>query len=376
MADVRVLWITNLANSDPRSGGGLRSLRLVQAISGDWPVDVVNVGGGLDVPAYLRVSGAATTTAVPPDTHSRRRLAAMAVTRRLPLPVCRLHSAQISARVNEAAARGDVIALESGVMLGYLPAQGRLLAVLQNVDSEIARQTAAGGRHKLERFWNVRTYESLQRRLGHRPESAVSVVSKRDADEMGLRATVIPNGADLPSSVAPLTVDGPVVFIGSMGYGPNVEAVHWWTEQVWPGSHLPPLTVIGQAATDALSHLRSSAAVSIVGEVSDVTPWLRRAAIVAVPILSGSGTRLKVVEALAHGRPVVSTSKGAEGIGAVHGRDLLLADTAEDFAAAIARLRRDPELMAVLSRNGRTLAETMSWPVIGARFRESIAEVL
>lgn len=376
MADVRLLWITNLANPDPRSGGGLRSLRLIQAISGHWPVDVVNVGPGLDVDAYQRVSGAATATAVLPDAPSRPRLAAMAVSRQFPLPVCRLHSAAVESRAEGAVAQGDVVALESGLMLGYLPDQGRLLAVLQNVDSEVARQTAAVGRHKLERAWNVRTYASLQRRLGRRPASTISVVSQRDADTMGIRATVIPNGADLPTSVAPLNLSGPVVFIGSMGYGPNVEAVHWWAEQVWPGSGLPPLTVIGQAAAEALDDLHSSAAVSLVGEVPDVTPWLRRAAVVAVPILSGSGTRLKVVEALAHGRPVVSTSKGAEGIGAVPGRDLLLADSPEDFAAAVTRLRREPDLSVALSRNGRALAETMSWSVVGAGFRASVAQAL
>jgi glycosyltransferase involved in cell wall biosynthesis len=102
----------------------------------------------------------------------------------------------------------------------------------------------------------------------------------------------------------------------------------------------------------------SNGTVSAAGYVENLEPLLRRSGVVVVPVLSGSGMRVRILEALSRGMPVVTTTIGAEGIEARPGTDLLVADTPDDFAAAVVRVLREPETAALLSANGRRLAET------------------
>ncbi|GBD17430.1 D-inositol-3-phosphate glycosyltransferase [bacterium HR26] len=112
--------------------------------------------------------------------------------------------------------------------------------------------------------------------------------------------------------------------------------------------------------------------VRLVGRVPDPRPWLERAGIVVVPLLSGSGTRLKVLEAFAAGRPVVSTRLGAAGLEVEDGVHLLLADSPEEMAAAIARLVESPELRERLVENAwRLVDERYRWTTIGQRLLET-----
>ena len=373
----RLLWITNMANPDPRAGGGLRSLRLVQAVSARWPVDVINLGEGLDEQAYMAMSGARSVRQAVPDVVSAAARVRLAVRRGLPFPACRWHSAALYDEVLRAAQEGDLVVLEHGWMLTYLPPQGRVLVVLHNVDREMVRDLPASGARRLTRRWNVQAYRGLERRLARQKGTFVTVVSRRDAQLMHLpHAAVVPNGADVPAVPPAVPTEGPVLFIGSMGYQPNVDAVRWWAREVWPGTGLPPLTVLGQGAGQALHDLHGAPAVRLVGEVADVAPWLARARVVAIPITSGSGTRLKVVEALAHGRPVVSTTKGAEGIGLTSGEHALLEDSAGDFGRAVRRLLDDDALCDKLSARGHALASGMSWPIVGEVFAQVVAEAI
>jgi glycosyltransferase involved in cell wall biosynthesis len=159
-----------------------------------------------------------------------------------------------------------------------------------------------------------------------------------------------------------------VVFVGSMDYPPNLEAVRWWIESVWTAGD-PSLVVAGRGAGEAVP---AHPAVVNLGEVDDVVPVLERARVVAVPLRSGSGTRLKIIEAMAHGRPVVTTSKGVEGIDAVDGVHVLVADDPREFADAVRRVLADDDLAARLAANGRALAETMSWVAAGAAFTDAV----
>lgn len=360
----RLLWVTDMAHPAPRNGGGIRSLRLVRAAAREWPVDVVNVAPrGLDEAAYLASSGASSVRTVAPPVRSRAGRAALALRRALPLPAMDKLDHGLGAEVGAAAARGDVVVVEHGWMLGYVPRRGRVVVVLHNVDSELAAELPGRARR-----WNVLAYRRLERSLVRRRDAVVTVVSERDATLVGPGAVVVPNGADLPREVTPVPASGTVLFVGSMGYPPNVAAVEWWARAVWPGSGLPPLTVVGQAAASALAHLAGDPAVDLVGEVPSVAPELDRARVVVVPVVSGSGTRLKVVEALAHHRPVVATTKGAEGTGAVDGTHVLLADHPAAFAAAVRRLLSDDALAASLAAAGREFAWGFRWEAVGETF--------
>lgn len=149
-----------------------------------------------------------------------------------------------------------------------------------------------------------------------------------------------------------------IVFSGNLEYHPNVEAVRWFAREVWPGVHaaLPGAEwrLIGRNP-EAIAHLASDATVT--GPVDDAIVELARGRVCVVPLLSGSGTRFKILEAWAAGRAVVSTTIGAEGLGARNGTHLILADTAMAFREAVVRLWNDPQLRLAIGDAGRRLYE-------------------
>src|SRR5690606_8058639 len=142
----------------------------------------------------------------------------------------------------------------------------------------------------------------------------------------------------------PLTESEPatIVFIGAMRYRPNAEGARWLVEAILPLTRrsIPDLQVCIVCADpppDVLA-LGATPGVTVTGTVPDVRPWLQRATAVVIPLLSGGGTRLKILEAFSAGRPVISTTIGAAGLDAVDGDHLLIADRPEQFATAIDHL--------------------------------------
>ena len=120
-----------------------------------------------------------------------------------------------------------------------------------------------------------------------------------------------------------------------------------------------------------------SGSVTVTGYVDDVRPYMWNASVFVVPLRMGGGTRFKVVEAMAAGVPVVSTRLGAEGIPAVDGRDLLLADDPESFARAVLRVLTDPALAAMLAGNGLDFVRRyFDWPVVGANLQDALEQVV
>ena len=190
------------------------------------------------------------------------------------------------------------------------------------------------------------------------------------------RLEVVPNGADLtsPSAPLPLPLADLLVYAGSLRYGPNLEAVRWFARKV-----LPIVRGVRPGARLRVTGARASgvdlADVEQTGYLDDVRPAVASAWAEVVPLLSGSGTRLKVLEAMALGTPVVSTSKGVEGLEVEPGRDLLVADGAAAFADATSRLLGDPALRARLSSAGRALVHARyDWKASQRAWRD-IAEV-
>jgi glycosyltransferase involved in cell wall biosynthesis len=155
-----------------------------------------------------------------------------------------------------------------------------------------------------------------------------------------------------------------VLTLGSLHYAPNAEGIRWFVRQVFPAIRERVggvrLTIAGRNPPGDLLRAAkdSGGTVSVTGYVENLEPLLRRSGVVVVPVLSGSGMRVRILEALSRGMPVVTTTIGAEGIEARPGTDLLVADEPEDFAAAVVRVLREPETAALLSANGRRLAET------------------
>jgi glycosyltransferase involved in cell wall biosynthesis len=239
-----------------------------------------------------------------------------------------------------------------------------------NIDYDLARQYArAGG--LVRRLYAEANWRKLRREelATYRDADGVYLCSLADQRRLldqvpGIRTLVIPNAADVeyyrPGATEPPPEGGVVVFFGHLSYFPNVDGVTYFVQEIWPRiAKVHPearLKIIGAQAPRSLQAL-AGPGVELTGFVSDLRPHLAGAAAVVVPLRLGGGTRLKIVEAMAMGKAIVSTSLGVEGIEAVPGRDLFVEDQPADFADAVNRLLADPHLAARLGQSARQLAE-------------------
>lgn len=206
------------------------------------------------------------------------------------------------------------------------------------------------------------------------------------------KARVIPNGIDVryydPVRLKQLNLpaglerqEKTLIFVASFSYGPNIEAARLLIDQIYPRLHkIHPdcrLLIVGKKPP---SKLRESAQsypnIIFTGTVPDVRPYLNLASVVVTPLLQGSGTRLKILEAFASGRPVVSTTKGVEGIKVKDGEHLLIRDEIDDFVAAIDRLWSQPDPAEKLAASAWELVKAeYSWEAVGKRIEKSIARL-
>src|SRR6266849_6916525 len=191
---------------------------------------------------------------------------------------------------------------------------------------------------------------------------------------------VIPNGVDtamMTIGKAPVT-PGYLLFTGMMNYEPNREAVRYFVKEILPliRAEVPYATfhIAGANPTPEVTALTADS-VYIHGSVPDMRPYFHQASVVVVPLLHGGGTRLKILDAAACGKPIVSTSVGAEGLNFVDGRDVLLTDSAPTFAQAVVRLLSNPDRQAELSRCARRAAEAYDWSEIASEFCNVITDM-
>jgi glycosyltransferase involved in cell wall biosynthesis len=261
-----------------------------------------------------------------------------------------------------------------------------------DVHYDLARQIAARAASFGRRFHARMNWRKLRREeiAAYEDADGVCVCSLADqqrlaTDAPSARTVVVPNAADVekmqPRPSDPAPQPDTVLFFGLLSTVPNVDGVSYFVREIWPrvlaSRSAAKCLIVGASPASALQALASSS-VNIVGPVDDLRPQLAKAAVVIVPLRLGSGTRLKILESWAMGRPVVSTSLGAEGLEAVAGRHLLIADTPTDFAAAVVRVLSEPELAASLGAAGRELvSKSYSWAGVAdslaAFFRETVA---
>jgi glycosyltransferase involved in cell wall biosynthesis len=173
-----------------------------------------------------------------------------------------------------------------------------------------------------------------------------------------------------------------LIFCGAMYTGPNRHGLKWFHQAIWPliQAQRPELrlrVVGGGARPTEFQAVRQDPSVDFIGEVDDVVPHYRQTSISIVPLLEGSGTRVKILEAMSLGNPVVSTRIGAEGIEAEQGREILLADKPDEFAAEVLRVLADHDLFENLRRAGRHLVEQKyDWRVIGREINQQVEQLV
>lgn len=194
---------------------------------------------------------------------------------------------------------------------------------------------------------------------------------------------IIPNGVDLdfPAAEFGAPQADTLVYSGALTYQANFDAMEYFLREVFPliQAERPgvKLFITGRLDGVPVQRLATQGGVVFTGYLSDVRPTVARSWVSLAPLRVGGGTRLKILEALALGTPVVATSKGVEGLDLIPERDFLLADTADDFVRAVLRLLREPGMRWNLSRNGRrVVAARYDWRVIGQQFSDFVEAVV
>jgi polysaccharide biosynthesis protein PslH len=241
---------------------------------------------------------------------------------------------------------------------------------------DLARQFALTGGNLSRRFYAGANWRKLQREELEAYGDADGVYLCSTADERrllsqapGARTAVIPNAADVeyyqPRPTDPPPDGRTVVYFGLLSTVPNIDGVVHFVRDIWPriAEAIPDARckIIGGRPPPSLLAL-AGPRVELTGFVPDLRPHLAAAAAVVVPLRLGGGTRLKIVEAMAMGKAIVSTTLGAEGIEAVPGRDILIEDEPAAFADAVYRLLAEPGLAARIGQSARRLAvERYAW---------------
>jgi len=251
--------------------------------------------------------------------------------------------------------------------------------VVDLIDADSAKWSAYAERARGLRRWMYRRESlkvaALERRLAHTAHliAAVSARECRILESLAPRCNtvVIPNGVDAeyfkPQSNRS-GIDG-LAFVGQMNYFPNEDAVAWFAEHVWPmiSAHHPQLRwhIVGRHPTKAIQKLDQLPNVVVTGEVHDVRPYLNSAISIA-PLRIGCGVQNKVLEAMAAARPVVASPAAARGLEVRPQQELLIADTPNEWLAAIELLLANPDLAHQLgARARRTAIQRFSWDRIG-----------
>lgn len=308
----------------------------------------------------------------------------------LPYAVARYRSDRMRAAIIEAVRdrRPDVIVCDFLTPSVNIPEHLSVPTVLfqHNVEAAIWRRHRDVAKHAVKRRYmnqqwrRMVDYERAQtRRVDH-----VVAVSEEDlatfTNSYAVRSgSVTPTGVDTTfyrPRPGQCSIAGEIVFVGSLDWMPNEDAVLFFADEILPRIQRviqnARLTIVGRRPGPAVRALAVRASgIEVTGTVPDVRPYLERAAVVVVPLRIGGGTRLKIYEAMAMERAVVSTTIGAEGLPVRHGDELLVADTPQDFADSVVSLLREPVQAAALGvRAARRVRSEFDWTHVAGAFAE------
>jgi glycosyltransferase involved in cell wall biosynthesis len=282
----------------------------------------------------------------------------------------------------------DLVHIDSLDLAGYLPACRGIPAVCvhHDVESEHLRGRAAVERSKWRSAYlryQAQLMEEAERRWCERVALNV-VVSERDRESLkriapASRVTIVPNGVDVDEFQPDGTRGSGAAYVGGINWFPNRDALDFFCNEILP--HLRSKSSahvrwIGSASTEQQRHYRERYGIELTGYVGDVKPFMRQAACHIVPLRAGGGTRLKILNSWAMGKPVVSTSIGCEGLAAVDGENILIRDDPKAFAHAVEAVLDDGAFGRRLGERGRATAQQhYSWDVIGRELVETYLNV-
>ncbi|MBR0670170.1 TIGR03087 family PEP-CTERM/XrtA system glycosyltransferase [Neoroseomonas soli] len=366
MARRRLLFLAHRIPYPPDKGDKIRAWHMLDHLAETWEVDL---GCLVDDPADLAhlpvLEARCATVRHARLTGAARRLRAMAALRPgRPLSLGWFHEPGLYRWVREGLASGryDAVLAYSSTMAAYVvgaPKGAALVLDMVDVDSEKWRAYAATTEGPMRHVWarEARTLLAFERRAALAFDRTILVSPDEAAHFAALapgaadRIDWVENGVDLRHFDAALELPSPfeggrpaIVFTGTMDYRPNVEAVRFFADHVMPRlaglDPAPVFHVVGANPAPSVRALAARGDVRVTGRVPDVRPYLAHAAVAVAPLGIARGIQNKVLEAMAMARPVVASPQAFEGVRAVAGRDLLVADGAEAMAAAVAAVLR------------------------------------
>jgi polysaccharide biosynthesis protein PslH len=258
-----------------------------------------------------------------------------------------------------------------------------------NAESQLLFRRSTGSRNPLMRFYLYIQAVKLKRYEKNNINrfNANLVVSPDDGQYLkqlapNLKFDIIPNGTDTEFFFPkPASDSHELIFTGGMGWYPNRDAMIYFCGEILPLiKQVYPdviMNIIGRKPPKQVKQMaKDNDSIKLYGFVKDIRDYVAKAAVYVVPIRVGGGTRLKILDAFASGKALVSTSVGCEGISVMHGENILIADSPEDFANNVILLFNDKDLRKNLAANARKLVEEKyAWPIIGEKLRQILIRV-
>ena len=399
MSKPHVLTLTPYLPYPPNSGGRSRTYNLIKYLQRDFHITLICYARPeerrFDISPLRALCDVQVVERAPsPGTLKAARLS---LTSPKPITMRLYHTPQMERAIAEFLSQHtvDLIHVESFYMMPNLPELLDVPVLL----SEPAIEYIAWRRHaKVAQPWYTRpgvALEALKMRAWEprawAEATTVGVMSEVDAQIVqratpGVQTILAPNGVDVDY----FTVDPHTrrdnrtgIFMGDYKYFPNTDAMIYFHREIMPLINARrgdfQLLILGKDAPRELWALHNdpTTAITVTGFVEDTRPYLRGSALFVCPLRSGSGTRFKLLEALACGCPVVSTSVGAEGLGAVDGEHMLIRDTPQDFADAVVEILDNPRLGQELGQRGRAWVEKHhAWAHSAARLRAAYDKLI
>jgi sugar transferase (PEP-CTERM/EpsH1 system associated) len=400
---LRILWLKTELLHPVDKGGKIRTFHMLKELKREHHVTYLTLDDGSGAPDARERAAEYCHALVRVEHRTREKFSAafyveLAANLVSPLPyfMKKYESAEMRREIARLAAREkfDVLVCDFLQPSVNLPTRLSIPTVLfqHNVEAMIWKR-----HYEVQKNLLKKTYLYGQWRKSHAYERAacrrfdhVVAVSEEDRETLerayGLKSVSdVPTGVDTeffrPRGTGEREPHN-LVFTGSMDWLPNEDAIQFFTKEIMPRirAEVPDatLTVVGRNPYASLIELgKRDPSIIVTGRVEDVRPYMERAAAYIVPIRVGGGTRLKIYEAMAMEKPVISTTIGAEGLPLTDGRELLLADTAEAFAAAVVSVLRDAAKARSLSaRAAETVREKFSWDKVSKAFADACQQAI
>jgi glycosyltransferase involved in cell wall biosynthesis len=375
------------------TGGRVRSLQIVSALSRHHRVTLITTHGAGDDPEGLarQLPDCHQVVSIPYDVPKRGSSSfpmalAQSWLSSSPVDLWKWQVAGVRDQVEQIIDRETIDICVSDFLFAAanVPLGGNVPVVLfeHNVEYLIWKRLSALERNPVKKVLFEIEWRKLYRKEAELCGRAALTIAVSEEDrarlaEMapGAKTGAIPTGVDTQyfSPAGRPEIPGRLVFSGSMDWHPNEDAVVYFGEQILPKirSHVPgaSFAIVGRNPTQKLRDAAGRLGMIVTGTVDDVRPYLDEASVYVVPLRAGSGTRMKIFEALGMAKPVVSTTVGAEGLALTHEQEFVAADDPQDFANAVVHLLQNEARRSALGQAGRALVvERYSWNQVAREF--------